>query len=126
MTFNDEEKASLELFKHYSGIRFLLLPLFFTTMGSTAIAYWTVISGSVQVLELTLSISLAGMLLSLFFCVYEIRLSLTLLKMSNLLPTALAPLRHGRVWGWVTTVTLLLYGAPFVFWSWRAWADFWT
>lgn len=126
MAFEDKEKAALELFKHYSGIRFLLLPLFFTTMGSAVIAYWKVVSDPVQTPELTISVALAGMLLSLFFFIYEIRLSLTLLNISRLLPAPMAPLRHERFWGWVTTVTLTLYGVPFFFWSWRAWVAFCT
>ncbi|MGE6530877.1 hypothetical protein ACQKEM_18020 [Pseudomonas sp. NPDC077382] len=126
MAFEDKEEAALELFKHYSGIRFLLLPLFFTAMGATVVAYWNVASSVVPSREFTVSVAVAGMLLWLFFVMYEIRLSITLLSVSGLLPESMKQLRHKRLWGWVTTATLMLYGAPALFWSWRAWVAFCT
>lgn len=114
----DEKQAELEIFKHYSGIRFLILPLFFTSMGAVALAYWNLLSPEYAYFNyLQTWVALGGLLLSIFFFVYELYLSKKLEEASNLLPSTLGNLRHIERFGIVTIVTLLLYGTPASFWG---------
>lgn len=117
-SLSDRDKAAIEIFKHYSSIRFLMLPMFFTSTGAVAAAYWTIASHSGASNGLARWVTLAGAFLSLFFTVYEYRLSDTLLRVSSLLPESMAPLKHKKYLGLVTISTLLLYGMPIFFWLW--------
>ena len=119
MSLENKDQAALEMFKHYSGVRFLMLPLFFTSMGAILVAYWTVLSNGVPTPALLRWVAFGGLLLSLFFSVYEYRLSETLLRVSTALPESMATIKHKRHFGAVTVATLMLYGVPSLFWLWR-------
>ncbi len=121
MSFESKDQAALELFKHYSGMRFLMLPLFFTAMGALVLSYWSVVSAEGPANSIwKLWLELGGVVLSIFFTVYEYRLSDTLMKVSQLLPEAMATLKHSQHLGPITLVTLVLYGAPSLCWLWLA------
>lgn len=119
MSFDDKEKAALEMFKHYSNVRFLMLPLFFTAMGAIIFAYWTLFSVDSPEKPLLVWVAISGVGVSLLFGVYEYRLGETLYKVSGLFPETMAELKHKNHLGMVTLVTILLYLAPLFFWLWR-------
>lgn len=115
-----EERATVDLFKYYSNIRFLMLPLFFTAMGAVALAYWTVHSSSPPDLGFIRLIALAGVMVSFFFSLYEWKLSTILFEVSKLLPSSMKSLKHSRIFGLVTISALLFYLLPGYFWAFRA------
>lgn len=119
MPFENKEQAALEMFKHYSGIRFLLLPLFFTSMGAIVYAYWTIGNATTPDASLQTAVAIGGALMSLIFTGYEVHLSKTLLTVSTLLPDDVKELKHKEWFGPVTCLTLLLYFSPGIFWAWR-------
>lgn len=114
------EQATVDLFKYYSNIRFLMLPLFFTAMGAVTLAYWTIHTSTPADSEFIRLTALAGVMVSLFFSLYEWKLSSTLFKVSGLLPKSMNSLKHNRIFGLVTISTLLFYLLPGLFWAFRA------
>ena len=123
MTLEDKDKAVLEMFKHYSNVRFLMLPLFFTVMGAILVSYWTLSSSLSLDKSLQIWVALAGAVISLLFVIYEYHLREALINVSALLPESMKELRHTKQLGAVTSVTLLLYAGPIVFWLSRIWHD---
>jgi len=119
MAFDNKAQTALEMFKHYSGIRFLLLPLFFTSMGAIVYAYWTIGNATAPDRSLQTAVAIGGALMSLIFTGYEVYLSKTLLTVSQLLPDEVKELKHTEWFGPVTCLTLLLYFSPLIFWAWR-------
>ena len=66
--------AVVELYRHFSNLRFIILPLFLSTLGAVSFAYWTLIdAGATR--DLLIAITAAGTLLCLPFMVYEWRLN---------------------------------------------------
>lgn len=112
------QDTSVELYKHYSNIRFLMLPMFFTTIGALVVAYWTVINKDGASNTLLASwVSGAGIAVSILFCIYEWRLSKAFGVVSERLPEQFVALRPtSGTWGWVTSITLLVYAIPGFFW----------
>lgn len=119
MPLEEKNQAALDLFKHYSNIRFLMLPLYFTAMGAIIFAYWTVSIRVPPDPAIQLVIALAGLLVAVIFTVYEYYLSKTLLNVSTLLPASMNALKHTELLGPVTCLTMLLYFGPAIFWCWR-------
>ncbi len=112
----DKDKAALEMFKHYSNIRFVMLPMFFTTMGAVIFAYWTTSSSDDPIAYLQLWASISGAVISFLFFIYEYRLGKILINVSALLPDSMSLLKHEDLFGPVTVVTLLLYIGSIIFW----------
>lgn len=111
------QDASVELYKHYSNIRFLMLPMFFTTIGALVIAYWNVVNkDGASNIPLANWVSGAGIAVSILFCIYEWRLSKAFNVVSGGLPEPFSGLKPSGTFGLVTFITLVVYAIPGFFW----------
>ena len=118
----EDEKTSLELLKHYGNMRFVMLPMFFTTMGAILFAFWTVVSSKEDHRSLIIWCSLAGIAVSYLFIVYEFHLSKSISEATKGLPTNMSGLKKST-FGWVTIATASLYAGALIFWLGRlCWA----
>ncbi len=110
------EQSRLEMFRHYSNIRFLMLPMFFTSIGSVAYAYWKISSANAPNGSLQLLLVIAAFIVSGLFFVYECKLNSILFEISKKFPDQLDELRHSIRFGSITLVTRLLYLSPIILW----------
>ena len=116
MATGDSNNQTVEMFKHYSNVRFLMVPMFFTTIGALGIAYWTVFKEKPDS-DVLNWISISGVLVSVLFSIYEIRLSKAFSIVASKLPEELRALSPEKeIWGWVTIITTAVYLFPGLFW----------
>lgn len=111
-------EMAVDIFKFFGNIRFVMLPLFFTAMGALFLAYQKT-SSLVNDGYLVSVVLVAGIVVSLFFCVYEYAYSKASWRVSRVLPPKLYQLRHnGITWGgfW-STLLAVAYVLVFVFLS---------
>jgi len=117
MSYNKDEKIAIEIYKHYGNIRFVMLPMFFSTMGAVVVAYWKLLSVAVPDMLFQIYVSIIGLIVSLLFFTYEIKLSNLLVSVSSLMPDTMNGIKPSNPIGFITIITLLLYIVPAIFWS---------
>lgn len=67
-------------------------------------------------MSLQLTVAFGGLILSIFFFIYEWHLSKRLTAAARLLSVSLGELKSVKRFGLITLATLFLYGTPGVFW----------
>jgi hypothetical protein len=118
----DEHTELLQLTRHYSGLRFVMLPIFVTvTAGLLSARFGTTVVSSNWWLRSFCA--LAGIIIAAVFFKYEFDLSKDLSDLGKRLcklETTLTYQRWGEryvnVWGQITVVNLLLYALLLLFW----------
>ena len=129
MWARDEHTELLQLIRHYSGLRFVMLPIFVTVTAGLLSARF----GSEVVLgdwELRIACALAGIIIVIVFGVYELVLSnyLSLLgKHLRVLEATLTYLLWGehyvKLVGLITGVNLAFYAFLLLFWIYQLWLE---
>jgi hypothetical protein len=125
----DEHTELLQLTRHYSGLRFVMLPIFVTVTAGLLSARF----GSEAVIGdwwLRFACAWAGIIIVSVFIVYEIVLSkyLSILgKHLRVLEATLTYLLWGehyvKLVGWITMANLIFYAFLLLFWIYQLWLE---